>query len=60
MMLTNGWDAADIFDIETAFLYRDLDKAIYMKVPEGVAEHLETEFDDDTRLLLVQSMYGLV
>ena len=59
MMLVNGWDA-DIVDIETAFLYGDLEEEIYMKVPEGYADHLKTEFDDDTCLLLVQTMYGLV
>ena len=58
-MLANGWEV-DIVNIKTAFLYRDLDKEIYMEVPEGLAEHLETEFDDDACLLLVQSMYGLV
>ena len=59
MMLANGWDA-DIVDIKTAFLYGDLDDEIYTKVPKGLAENLETEFDNDACLLLVQSMYGLV
>ena len=58
-MLANGWDA-DIVDIETAFLYGDLEEEIYMKIPEGYADYLETEFDDNTCLLLVQTMYGLV
>ena len=59
MMLANGWDA-DIVDIETAFLYGDLEEEIYMKVPEGLSEHLETEFGNDDCLMLVQSIYGLV
>ena len=62
-MMVYGWDT-DIEDIETAFLYSDLNKDryiyIYMKVPEGLAKHLNTVFDDDTCLVLVQSMYGLV
>ena len=59
MMLANSWDA-DIVDIETAFLYGDLEEEIYMKVPEGLSEHLETEFGNDDCLMLVQSIYGLV
>ena len=31
-----------------------------MKVPEGLARHLNTIFDDDIYLVLVQLMYGLV
>ena len=35
LMMVYGWDA-DIADIETAFLYNDLNKEIYMKMPEGL------------------------
>ena len=47
-------------DIKTAFLYSNLDKEIFLEVPEGLAKHLGTVFDDDICLFLVQSMYGLV
>ena len=59
MMLANGWDA-NIVDVETAFLYGDLNKEIYMKVPEGLVENLNTEFKNDNCLVLVQAMYCLV
>ena len=59
LMLANDWDA-DIIDIETAFLYGDLDEEIYMKIPEGLDVYLEKEFDDDDCLLLIQTIYGLV
>ena len=51
-MMMYGWDV-DIVDIETAFLYGDLDEEIYMKIPEGLAEHLDTKFNDDICLVLV-------
>ena len=59
LMLANNWDA-DIVDIETAFLYGDLDKEIYMKVPEGLAKYLDTKYNNDDCLVLIQAMYGLV
>ena len=41
-------------DVETAFLYGDLDEEIYMQCPEG----LEHELDECVELL--QSIYGIV
>ena len=55
VMMTYCWDA-DIVDIQTAFLYGNLGKSIFMKLPEGLAEHLDTVFDDNVCLVLVQSM----
>ena len=37
MMMKNGWKA-EIIDFETAFLYRELEKQIYMKKSEGLEE----------------------
>ena len=45
---------AKIVDIETAFLHGDLDKEIYMEVPEGIGAK------DDEVVLLKQTIYGLV
>ena len=59
LMLANDWDA-DIVDIETAFLYGNLDKEIYMKVPEGLAKYLYTKDDYHNCLVLIQAMYSLV
>ena len=59
MMLANGWDA-NIVDVETTFLYQDLDKEIYMKIPEGLGGYQDTEFDNVNFLVLIQAMYGLV
>jgi hypothetical protein len=41
-------------DVETAFLYGDLDEEIYMECPEGMS------IDHDECLLLQKSIYGLV
>ena len=59
LLLSNNWDA-DIVDIETAFLYGDLDEEIYMKIPEGLTEFLQEDFDQDDCFVLDKAMYGLV
>jgi len=46
--------AAIIINVDTAFLYRDLEKEIYMQMPEGM-----TGFSDEV-LLLLKSLYGLM
>ena len=58
-MLTNGWEA-DIIDFETAFLYGDLEKVIFMKIPEGLEKFLAMEFKADDCYLLLQAMCKLV
>ena len=35
LMISNNW-CADIVDIETDFLYGDLEEEIYMKIPVGL------------------------
>ena len=59
LMLSNNWEA-DIVDVETAFLYGDLEEEIYMKIPEGLAKHLNKKFKDEDCFLLEKSIYGLV
>jgi Reverse transcriptase (RNA-dependent DNA polymerase) len=64
-----------IIDVETAFLYGDLDEEIYMKIPEGLKEYRENNFkldksvyaagysqkeEEDECLYLNKSIYGLV
>ena len=48
-----------IIDVETAFLYGDLEEEIYMKIPEGYAE-CGYEVEPDDCLLLLKAIYGLV
>ena len=53
------------FDIETAFLYGDLDKEIWMEFPDGYGEYLEEthQVQRDPRLQCVKlnkAVYGLV
>ena len=43
-----------LIDIETAFLYGDLDEEIYMECPAGL------EHDEDEVLLLLKPIYGLI
>ena len=50
----------DIINVETAFLYGDLEEEIFMKIPEGLDVFLDTEFQANNCLLLLQAMYGLV
>ena len=58
-MLTNGWEA-NIIDVETTFLYGDLEEEIFMKIPEGLDVFLHKEFQANDCLLLLQAMYGFV
>ena len=50
----------EIVDVETAFLYGELDEEIYMKMPIGIAEILEEAEDDDECVVLDKALYGLV
>ena len=54
-----GW-IMEIVDVETAFLYGDLDEEIYMKIPQGLHLFTGEQYDVDDALVLVQAMYGLV
>jgi Reverse transcriptase (RNA-dependent DNA polymerase) len=53
------------FDIETAFLYSDLDEEIYMRIPEGYVRYMlevhKITIDTSTHMnLLKKAIYGLV
>ena len=48
-----GWDT-DIVDIKTTFLHSNLEEEIFMKAPEGLVKDLDTVFNDDVCLVLVQ------
>ena len=48
-----------IIDVETAFLYGDLDEEIYMKVPNGLEDYTGEKLDG-VCLELKRSIYGLV
>ena len=54
-------------DVETAFLYGDLDEEIFMKIPEGIKEFFEEKSDQNTLshdendcIVLKKSIYRLV
>ncbi|MGL4341969.1 MAG: reverse transcriptase domain-containing protein, partial [Lactococcus lactis] len=64
MMLIHGL-YSEQFDIETAFLYGNLDEEIYMEFPDGYEEFLKTErgekySSDEYCVLLFMALYGLV
>ena len=40
LWLNNDWHA-EIVDVETAFLYGDLDEEVYMKIPSKYQEDVE-------------------
>jgi hypothetical protein len=48
-----------VIDVETAFLYGELEHEIYMRMPEGYKEAVE-EPEKDECLLLERAIYGLV
>ena len=58
MILLFGW-VAEIVDIETAFLYGDLEEEIYMRLPQGMFEYSGEKCEDEC-LLLLRGIYGLV
>ena len=51
---------SEIIDIETAFLYGELDEEIFMKNPEGINLVCDERYGPDDVLLLVHAIYGLV
>ena len=58
LLISKDWDA-DIVDVETAFLYGDLEEEIYMNIPEGLNEFGKEKYDDKTCFVLEKAMYGL-
>ena len=57
MGLVKGWNA-DVVDVETAFLYEDLEEEIYMQLTEGY-KSLKMASNDE-HLALQKVLYGLV
>ena len=53
-----GWSAV-IIDIETAFLYGDLEEKIYLMIPKGYREYNRVNLEGKC-LLLRLAIYGLV
>lgn len=60
MMAMYGW-SAEIVDIETAFLYGDLEETIFMKVPEGYeVVNKDKKIDRSKQCMkLINTIYGL-
>jgi hypothetical protein len=56
-MLKNNWEM-NLIDVETAFLYGDLEEEIYLKIPSGYKENFGNA--KNKCLLLRKSLYGLV
>ena len=50
----------EIVDVETDFLYGDLDEEIYMKMPIGIQEILSEADYLDNCVVLDKALYGLV
>ena len=62
LWIMKKWEST-ILDVETAFLYGELNEDIYMKMPNGLREYFEEqskELSDDEALKLRKSIYGLV
>ena len=58
MMLKNNWNM-ELIDIETAFLYGNLEEEILLKIPLGYKQLVESNTPTDC-LKLQKSLYGLV
>jgi hypothetical protein len=54
----NDWEG-ELIDIESAFLYGDLEEKIFMKIPEGYFEVFGTTTEGES-LELLKAIYGLV
>ena len=57
-MILEGLDAK-VVDNDNAFLNRDLDHEIFMKIPEGYKECIQ-DYDELKALKLDKAIYGLV
>jgi hypothetical protein len=49
-----------VIDVETAFLYGDLEEEIYMQIPQGYKECIDSTVGTDQVLKLDKAIYGLV
>ena len=61
MMLLHGW-LAEIVDVETAFLYGELEEQIFMKVPDGYETVVKYDVINrkEECLMLMRTIYGTV
>ena len=59
MWMKYGWEA-EIIDIETAFLYRNLREEIYFKIPDGYKKYTSKKSDKNDCIILDQTIYGLM
>jgi hypothetical protein len=59
LWLKNKHWVATLIDVETAFLYGDMDVELYMEIPEGM-EHYEDVDPEKDCLLLRKTIYGTV
>ena len=59
MWIKYGWEA-EIIDIETAFLYGNLEEEIYLKISDGYKKYTSKKMDKNDCLILDQAIYGLV
>jgi hypothetical protein len=57
--LLNNWTTEQI-DVETAFLYGNLDEELYLKRSQGLNEYSDITISNDEVLLLSKAIYGLV
>ena len=55
----DDWDA-EIVDVETAFLYGNMDETVYMKIPQGYKYEVEDIDETVWCLELQKCIYGLV
>ena len=54
-----GWNIEQ-FDVETAFMYGNLDEKIYLEKPDGYNKYSGDLMDKNEVLMLEKSLYGLV
>jgi len=62
LWMLKNWTST-VLDVETAFLYGDLEESIYMKTPTGLKEYMAEKnqvVQTNHVLLLTKSIYGLV
>ena len=58
-LMNPSWEA-EVYDIETAYLYRELEEPIYMKILKSM-EYLNDDYNPATDcLLLTKAIYGIV
>ena len=58
MKKRKGW-CSKLIDVESAFLYGDLEEEIYMTLPQGLSEFLERDMSENC-CRLQRGIYGLV